>query len=185
MNRVLSSALKNKSPYYMIFKEDPDIHTLKVFCTLTYASTLQSHKTKLDHIGRKCIFLGLKQGAKGVILLDMNNQDIFISRNVVHYEHNFPYVPNWKYHTCPNSEKPQEEISPIFHNPSQHDAIPCEEQNSTNFNHDNSHVPNDYEYDTSYPEPNNHDIDTSLIHNESNTTIEPESSQRPTRNRNP
>lgn len=94
MNRVLSSILKNKSRYYMMFKEDHDLHTLKVFGTLAYVSTIQSYKTKLDHRGRKYIFLGFKQGVKGVILLDMNNQDMFISRNVIHYEHIFPYAPN-------------------------------------------------------------------------------------------
>lgn len=96
MNRVPSPVLKNKSPYYMLFKEDLGLHTLKVFGTLTYASTLQSHRTKLAHRGIKCILLGFKQGVKGVI----------ISRNVVHYEHIFPYASNWKYHTDPNSEKP-------------------------------------------------------------------------------
>lgn len=38
---------------------------------------------------KKCIFLGLKQGVKGVILLDISNKYIFILRNVVHYEHIF------------------------------------------------------------------------------------------------
>lgn len=94
INRVPNPILKNKSPYFMLFKEEPDLHTLKVFDTLTYASTLQTHITKLDSRGRKCIFLSFKQGVKGVILLDISNHDIFISRNVIHYEHIFPYAPN-------------------------------------------------------------------------------------------
>lgn len=78
-----------KPPFYLLFKEEPGLHVLKMFDTLTYASTFQFHRIKLDHKGKICIFLGLKQGVKGVILLDISNKYIFILRNVVHYEHIF------------------------------------------------------------------------------------------------
>lgn len=54
-----------------------------IFWKSLVPSTLRSHRTKLDHRGRKCIFLGFKQGAKWVILLDINNKDILISRIVI------------------------------------------------------------------------------------------------------
>lgn len=111
MNIVTNPILNNKSPYCLLFKEEPDLHALKIFGTLTYASILQSLRTKLDHRGRKCIFLGFKQGVKGAILLDIKNKDIFISINIVHYEHIFPYHPNWKCHKCPNNETPTSDMS--------------------------------------------------------------------------
>ena len=42
----------------------PDLKILKVFGSLVYASTLHSHRTKLDPKGRKCVFLGFKSGMK-------------------------------------------------------------------------------------------------------------------------
>lgn len=102
MNRVLSLVLKNKSPHYLLYNEEPGLHVMKYFGTLTYASTLHTHRTKLDHGGRKYIFLGYKQGVKGTVLLDLNNNEIFISRNVVHHQHVFHFKPNWHYLTCDN-----------------------------------------------------------------------------------
>lgn len=61
INRVPSVVLKNKSTYYHLYNEDRDFHVLKIFGTLTFASTLHAHRTKLDHRGRKCIFLVYKQ----------------------------------------------------------------------------------------------------------------------------
>lgn len=118
---------------------------LKVFGFLAYVSTFQSHKTKLDSRGRKCVFLGFKQGTKGVILLNLNNHDIFISKNVVYHEHIFPYKPNWNYYTglkpatdfndltphlptIPNLEPlpPTLDPAPVL-NPSEYDHISSEE----------------------------------------------------------
>lgn len=98
INRIPSPILNNKSPYLMIFNKEHDLYSLKVFGYLTYDATIQSQRTNLDPRGRKCIFLGFKQGTKGVILLDLNNHDIFTSRNITHHEHIFPFNPNWKYY---------------------------------------------------------------------------------------
>lgn len=83
MNIVSNPILENKSPHYLLFKEELDLHVFEVFFTLAYVFTLHSHRTKLDHRDRKCIFLELKQGVKGVILLDITNGEICISINIV------------------------------------------------------------------------------------------------------
>jgi hypothetical protein len=53
--------------------------------------------------------LGYKQGVKGTILFDLASKEIFLSRNVTHYDHILPYSPSttqpqWHYHTsyCSN-----------------------------------------------------------------------------------
>jgi hypothetical protein len=103
INRIPTPALQHKSPYEMLYNELPDLENLKVFGSLTYASTLQAHRTKLEPRSRTCIFLGYKQGVKGVILYDLNSKETFVSRNVVYHDHILPYTssstsPNWHYH---------------------------------------------------------------------------------------
>lgn len=100
-----------------------------MFEFLVYASTLHSHRTNLDPIGRKCVFLGFKSGMKGSILLDLNNKEIFASRNTTHHEHIFPYNPisksyNWKYHS---HGRTLDDDVPIIHPPNDtisHNTIP-------------------------------------------------------------
>jgi hypothetical protein len=88
----------------MLFNSLLDLHELKVFGSLAYASTLHVNKTKLSPKGRKCVYLGYKQGVKGKILFDLHTKEIFISRNVTHHDHILPYItestrPKWQYYT--------------------------------------------------------------------------------------
>lgn len=86
INRLPSPLLKYKSPYELLFKQPPVMLHLKVFGCLSYATSLQAHRTKFQPRARKAIFIGYKEGTKGFILYDLENHDIFISRNVVFYE---------------------------------------------------------------------------------------------------
>jgi hypothetical protein len=103
LNRLPTAVLGNKSSYELMHKTIPSLENLKVFGSLTYASTLQNHRTKLEPRSRKCIFLGYKQGVKGIVLYDLNSKEVFLSRNVVHHDHILPYQcstrPTWHYHT--------------------------------------------------------------------------------------
>jgi hypothetical protein len=45
MNRVATPVLKNKSPYFLLYQNEPDMLSLKVFGSLAFASTLHCHRT--------------------------------------------------------------------------------------------------------------------------------------------
>jgi len=47
MNKVPSPVLNNKSPYFLLHDQNPDLYQLKVFGSLAYASTLQANIIKL------------------------------------------------------------------------------------------------------------------------------------------
>lgn len=103
MNRVTSPIIENDTPYFLIHKEVSDLNQLKVLGSLVYASTLQAHRSKLVSRERKSVFLGYNAGMKGIVLLDINTKEIFVSRNVTHQENIFPYQPikspsTWHYY---------------------------------------------------------------------------------------
>ncbi|GAU49938.1 hypothetical protein TSUD_290950 [Trifolium subterraneum] len=133
INRMCTPVLENKSPHEMLHNQLPDLHDLKVFGSLAYASSLSVHRTKLSPRGRKCVFLGYKQGVKGTVLLDLNTKEIFISRNVTHYDHFFPYQTtnskiHWHYHSNFECEHP----SDITSNPPSTDTF-CDDTTKTPF----------------------------------------------------
>jgi hypothetical protein len=74
INRIPSPILQNQSPYFLRFQKDPDLHDLRVFGSLCYATTLSNHRSKFDSRARKSVYLGHKQGVKGVVLLTLLNQ---------------------------------------------------------------------------------------------------------------
>lgn len=87
--------------------------------------------------------MGFKQGTKEVILLYLNNHDIFTSRNVTHHENIFPFNPNWKYYPSHQPANNQNDTPPhtisiplttkhdsdLSLDNSPHNGIPREEQN--------------------------------------------------------
>ncbi|KAI5420521.1 hypothetical protein KIW84_044356 [Lathyrus oleraceus] len=148
------------------------MHSLKVFGSLAFASTLHMHRTKLEPRGRKCVFLGYKNGMKGVILYDINSHTILVSRNVIDHEHIFPYSnvnsTNWTYHPYKDpNDSPQNE--PTIQVPSQNiestteehepypnttiDTLHPEPLDNTDENHDTQPVPDTPDIDSIQSRP--------------------------------
>jgi len=122
MNRVTSPIIDNNTPYFLLHKQTPDLNQLKVFGSLVFSSTLQANRNKLASRARKCAFLGYKHGMKGVVLIDIHNKEIFVSRNVTHHENIFPYQPVsspplWHYYSNTSHAFSNQNSNP---NPSDH-----------------------------------------------------------------
>jgi len=96
INRVSTPLLGHKTPYQLLYDSLPDIKLFKVFCSLCYASTIMSHRSKHDPRARKCCFLCYKSGFKGSVLFDLHSREIFISRNVIFHDHILPYPSSSK-----------------------------------------------------------------------------------------
>ncbi|CAJ2642469.1 unnamed protein product [Trifolium pratense] len=137
INRITTPVLHNKSPYEMLHNDLPNLHDLKVFGSLAYASTLTIHRTKLSPRGRKCVFLGYKHGVKGTVLYDLESKEIFISRNVTHFDHILPYTTDktqfhWHYHTSIDCDSPTSHSpSPDTTSPLQPSPSPSTDTNQT------------------------------------------------------
>lgn len=70
----------------MTYKDLPELHDLKTFDFLCFASSLEKDRTKLDPRARKCIFLNYKTSTKGYVMFDIKTRKIFESNNVKFYE---------------------------------------------------------------------------------------------------
>ena len=82
INRIPTPLLKNQCPYELLFSSKPDLHILKPFGYLCYASTSVGGRHKFDTKARKSVFLDFKFGVKGYVLLDITSREVLISRNV-------------------------------------------------------------------------------------------------------
>jgi hypothetical protein len=148
INRLPTPFLSQKSPFQMLYDILPDLNNLKVFGSLVFASTLQSNRHKFDSRSRKCISLGLKPGVKGHILFDLKSKEIFLSRDVVFFEHIFPYS---------NSLHNSDHCSP---NATQRNQILYDDLDFTppspTLPHNDSHTPNSTSTPTSHTTSSSH-----------------------------
>lgn len=92
INRFPSSILKQKSPYQVLFGTAPNYNFLKPFGCLCFISSLFRNRDKLSPTAFPGIFLGYPFGKKGYKILQLHNNQIFVSRNVKFVENIFPFA---------------------------------------------------------------------------------------------
>jgi len=129
INIVPTPLFQNQSPYFTLHHKLPDISLFKVFGCLCYASTLHSHRTKLQSRSGKSLFLGYKSGYKGFTIYDLHSREIFVSRHVTFHENHLPYhhspssiSPDWEYFSHQSSPPTTDTSS--FQPPIMDDIVP-------------------------------------------------------------
>lgn len=104
LNRIPTKLLQNRSSHEVLYNQTPDLSQLKVFGCFNYAFTLPINRHKFDPRAKKCVFLGYKSGMKGYILFDVQNSEVFVSKNVKFFDLEFPF------HSLPLNHVPNTHI---------------------------------------------------------------------------
>ncbi|KAJ4762199.1 Gag/pol [Rhynchospora pubera] len=95
----------NKSiPFTSPFKKEPDYSLLRILGCLCFPLTRPYNSHKLELRSLPCVFLGYSSSQKGYRCLHLDTNKIFVSRNVVFDEINFPFQKIAK-GTAPNLTK--------------------------------------------------------------------------------
>ena len=91
--------LSHDIPFTVLHDIKPNFSHMKVFGCLAYACK-SLLTTKLDPRSYKYVHLAYKHGAKGYLLFDLTIREIFLSRDVVFFEHIFPFLKPTLDFTC-------------------------------------------------------------------------------------
>lgn len=83
--------LSDRTPFLALFGVEADYSIIRTFGCLAYASTPPVHRTKFDPRATPCVFMGYQAGIKGYRLYDIKKKCFLISRDVLFFEHLFPF----------------------------------------------------------------------------------------------
>ena len=90
INRMPCRNLQMKSPYQILFGQNPEIHHLRIFGSAVYPLLRPYNENKLQHRSAQCVFLGFVMGYKGVVCYNLSTKKLLLSIHVIHDEEIFP-----------------------------------------------------------------------------------------------
>lgn len=89
INRLPSSIIQWQTPHYRLFGQQTDYSSLRTFGCLCFASTLTLERSKFHPRATPAVFISYPLGMKGYKLLNIQTQRVFVSRDIIFYEHVF------------------------------------------------------------------------------------------------
>ena len=92
INRMPTPLLKFKSPYQLLFNQDPDYSFLRTFGCMCYPYLRPYAATKLDSRSECCTFLGYSAFHRGYRCISMTSGRLYISRDVIFSETVYPFA---------------------------------------------------------------------------------------------
>lgn len=101
--------LEWKSPYEVLFQRKPNYSIFKVFGCLCFVANTNPNKHKLEIKAHKCVFLGHSSQHKGYHLLNLDTNNVIVSRDVKFYETSYPFL---KSQSTSNPEPPNDDPFP-------------------------------------------------------------------------
>ena len=90
INRLPTPTLSNLTPYFKLFNRSLDYHLLHSFGCACYPLMRPYNPHKLTFRSKKCVFLGYSPNHRGYRCLDLSTNRVYISRDVVFNEQDFP-----------------------------------------------------------------------------------------------
>lgn len=91
INKTPSKVLDIKTPFEVLNNRQPDYSLLKTFGCLCFV-TIENKLHKFSPRSFKGIFLGYLAGFKGYLVLIIENNKFYVSKNVVFKEDAFPFL---------------------------------------------------------------------------------------------
>jgi hypothetical protein len=92
INHMPTSVLKNYSPFETLFKCYPDYTFLRTFGCLCWPNLRPYNSNKFQPRSVRCLFLGYSPLHKGYKCLHLPTNRLYISRDVIFTESEFPYT---------------------------------------------------------------------------------------------
>lgn len=93
---------------------------MRVFGCLFYVGTNSKQEDKFDSRADRCIFIGYPQGQKGWKVYNLKTHQLYVSRDVIFYEHEMPYMTSKKNDALESARS-------IFHN-----VVVSQDESNTN-----------------------------------------------------
>ena len=91
INRLPTQILKNRSPYHLVYNQEPDYSLLKSFRCTCYPCLRPYTTSKLDSRSERCVFLGYSAFHSGYRCLSLTSGKLYISHDVIFIENTYPY----------------------------------------------------------------------------------------------
>jgi len=103
INRMPTSTLKNKTPFELLFNQNPNYMKLKQFGCLCYPLSRPYNTHKLQTKAVSCVFVGYSLTQNAYLCLDLLSRKIYHSRHVLFDETVFPMAQT---NPCPSEKSP-------------------------------------------------------------------------------